>query len=362
MANHTARAALAACLVTAAAAAQASAAEDNRLRGTEPRNDWQLRDDAASSSDRATWGAQAPEGDDYSLHSLFQQNHGDFMNRRERFTPQFELRASVLPNQRIRHEPGHFDMLGYGLDLDAPILVSTDGYLKFGTYAHGRQYNFSSQFGTRGNTGGIGDDSVFAVGVKLGFGVFLGDNVLLEAESAPGAWSDLDGDLHHEDFDYPSHVLLTLRATESLFFKIGARYNQVFEDAPYLPLLGISVEIVDGFRVDLLAPEHLEFSFWPSAGTGILLGAEVTGAEYHVRTSLAGQENSAPGRDNLRVQEVVAYLGLLQRLNDFTSFTLRAGAVVAGDYDLISGANGFNNVEGSLSGGLFADVSFGVNF
>ncbi|MBL8730261.1 MAG: hypothetical protein JNM25_17720 [Planctomycetes bacterium] len=350
MANHTARAALAACLVAAAAAAQAPASEDTRLRGFELRDDW------------GAPGAQAPQGEDYSLHRLFQEHHGDFMNRRERFTPQIDLRASLLPNQRIRHEPGHFDMLGYGLDIDAPILVSTDGYLKIGTYAHGRHYQYSSQFGTRGNASGLGDESLYAIGVKLGFGVFLSDNVLLEVESAPGVWSDLDGGLHHEDYDYPSFATVTVRATESLFFKIGARYNQVYEDAPYLPVLGMNVEIVDGFRFDLSLPEHLEFSFWPSAATGILVGAEITGAEYHVRTSLAGQEANPPGRDNLRVQEIVTYLGLLHRMNDYTSFTLRAGAVVAGDYDLTSGANGFNNAEGSLSGGFFADFSFGVNF
>lgn len=305
---------------------------------------------------------QAPQGEDYSLHRMFQDTHGDFMNRRERFRPQIDLRASFLPNQRIRHEPGHFDMLGYGLDIDAPILVAPDGYLKFGAYGRGRHYQYSSQFGALGNASGLSDDSIYAVGVKVGFGVFLHDNVLFEMETQPGAWSDLDGGLHHEDFDYPSYATFTMRAWESLFFKVGARYNQVFEDAPWLPILGMSWEIVDGFRFDLTLPERVEFSFWPSASTGILLGGEITGGEYHVRTSLAGQEASPPGRSNLRVQEAVAYLGLLHRMNDYTSFTLRAGAVVSGDYDLTSGANAFNHAEGSLSGAFFADISFGVNF
>ena len=365
MRNQLARGALAACLAAAVAAAQAPASEDNRIgsqRFGEPRlgdggggDDWRARSD---------WAGETPQGDEYSLHSLFQQHHGDFMNRRERFRPQIQLGASFWPNQRIKDEPGSFDMIGYHADIDAPVLVSPDGYLKFGAYYQGRRYQFSSAFGSRGNIGNIPDDTLHAAGVKLGFGVFLDDagNVLFEAETRPGAWSDLDGTLHHEDFDFPSHAMFTLRAMDNLFFKVGARYNQVFEDAPWLPILGISWEIVDGFRLDLLAPERVELSYWTSPAFGILFGAEVWGAEYHVRTSLQGQENNPPGRANARVQEVVTYLGLVNRINDYTSFAARAGLVVAGDYDLTSGANGFDYADGALDQGFFADFSFGVNF
>ncbi len=353
MRNHTARAALAACLVAAAAAAQAPASEDNRRHG------W-----AAPELDRwSTADAQEGQGEDYSLRRMFQEHHGDFMNRRERFRPQMEFRASAWPNQRINHEPGSFEMLGYGFDLDAPILVSPDGYLTVGAYYQGRRYQFSNAFGSQGNPpGSMPDETLHAAGGRLGFGVFVDNNVLFEVEVMPGAWSDLDGTLHHEDFDMPSLAAFQFRATDSLFFKVGARYNQVYEDAPWLPLLAVNWEITEGFRLDLEAPERLEFSFWPSAGTGILFGAEVTGAEYHVRTSLAQQQANPPGRDDLRVQEVVTYLGLVQRFNDYTSLAVRAGLVVAGDYDLTSGATGFNNAEGALDQAFFADVSFGVNF
>lgn len=376
MANHIARAALAACLFAAYVAAQAPASEDNRLGGTLPPlrgwepspSDWTSPDARPAATPYYT-RFQAPQGEDYSLNRLFQEHHGDFMNRRERFNPQLELRASFWPNQRVNHEPGSFEQIGYGIDLDAPVLVSTDGFLKFGTYFHGRHYQFSSAFGTRGNPNAtspdanLGDETLYAAGIKLGFGVFLHDNVLYEMEVAPGLWSDLDGTFHHEDIDLPSYAMFTLRAMDSLFFKVGARYNQVFEDAPWLPLLGISWEIVDGFRFDVLAPERLELSFWPSPATGILFGAEVTGAEYHVRTGLAQQQSDAnQGRDNVRVQEAVAYAGLVQRLNDYTSFSVRGGIVIAGDYDLTSGATGFDRVEGALDQGAFVDVSFGVNF
>lgn len=303
---------------------------------------------------------QDPQGQsNYTLNELFRLHHGEFMDRRERYVPQLDVRARILPNARINHEPGSFDMLGYDLDAEFPVLVSTDGWLTFGAYYHGRRYLTSSAFGTFGNGAGngVGDETLVGAGAKLGFGVFLTDNVLFEAETNPGAFSDLEDTLHHEDFDFPSHGMFTFRAVDNFFFKIGARYNQVYEDAPWLPILGFSWEVVEGFRIDILAPESVEMSFWPSTSTGILFGANASGAEYHVHTI-----ESINQRDDLRVQEITAYIGLVARMNDNAAFMAKAGLVVAGDYDLTTGAAGFNRAEGALDQGFYGELSFGVSF
>jgi hypothetical protein len=299
----------------------------------------------------------------YTMRTIFRQNFGDFMDRRERFNPQLELRAKGMPNGRIKDENGSFDMLGYEFDLDLPMLVSTDGYLIFGAYYNSRRYQTTNSFGARNNstnntlqdTRNFGNETLVAAGFKFGFGVFLDSNILFEMQTNPGVWSDLDDTLHHEDFDFPSHALFTIRAVDPFFFKIGARYNQVYEDAPWLPMLGFSWEIVEGFRLDLLAPESVEMSFWPAAGTGILFGCNVTGGEYHVHTRERVNE-----RADVRVQEVIAYLGLLQRLTDNVNFAAKAGLVVAGDYSLTTGERGFDAVDGPLDQGFWAEFSMGV--
>lgn len=300
---------------------------------------------------------------DYSLRGQFLGNHGEFMNLRERYNPQLELRTRLLPNQRVNGEPGSFDMLGYDFDAEIPALVSTEGYLLFGAYYKGRRYLTSSAFGTAGNAGpnvdqrGFGDENLTGAGLKFGFGVFLDDNWFFEMQTNPGVWSDIDDTLHHEDFDFPSHALMTVRALDRFFFKFGARYNQVFEDAPWLPMLGFSWEVVEGFRIDVLAPETVELSWWPTASTGVLLGGFVTGAEYHVHTNEALNQ-----RNNLRVQEAIAYLGLMQRINDVLSLEARAGIVLAGDYKLTTGANGFNVVDGALDQGVYGEIMMGFSF
>ena len=111
-------------------------------------------------------------------------------------------------------------------------------------------------------------------------------------------------------------------------------------------------------RLDLLAPEMVEVSYWPSSSTGLLFGFEVTGGQYRVRTSEATGSESA----DVQVQEVISYLGLNYRMSDYFSLLGRAGLVLAGDYDLTTGAAGADRIEGALDQSFFAEISFGIDF
>lgn len=303
-------------------------------------------------------GQGQSQGNPYSLKAMFRQNHGEFMDQRERFHPDFNFRAAMIPNARIGGEPGSFDLVNYDFDGAAKILVSTDGYLTIGAYYSGRRYVTSPEFGTRNNASGISDETLIGAGARIGFGTFLSNNLLLEMETRPGVWSDLDDTLHHEDFDFPSYGMFTYRTpAPNFYFKFGARYNQVYEGAPWLPILGFGWEVTEGLRIDLLAPESVEISWWPDRAIGLMWGAEVTGAEYRVHTSEAINQS-----DNARVQEVVSYIGLMSRPRDEVSFMLRVGIVLAGNYDLTTGAAGFDHAEGALDQAVFADFSFGLSF
>ena len=308
------------------------------------------------------------QGDNsYTLPQLFRQHHGEFMDRYERYDPALELRARLMPNQRVSDEPGSFDMLGYDFDFEAAMVVTTEAYIKFGVYHYGRHYNTSSTFGERNNPNpsfsfptedNIGDETLTAAGVRFGLGWFLSTNLLLELETNPGLYSDLEDSPNHKDFDFPSSALFSYRPVDNFFFKFGLRYSQVFEDAPWLPYLGFSWELVDGLRLDLLAPEYIELSIWPSASTSFAFGAEVGGAQYRVRsTSSTGKQS-----DNVQVQEVIAYLGMTHRFSDQLSLRARGGLVLAGEYELSTGAEGFDPSEGALDQGFYADFTIGIDW
>jgi hypothetical protein len=294
------------------------------------------------------------------LTTLFRQTHGEFMDRFERYDPSLELRGRVMPHQQVVGDSGSFGMIGYDLDIEAPMLITTEAYLLFGLYQYGRHYNSSSTFGNTGNNnpGGWGDETLTAAGVRLGFGWFLDQNLLLEVETNPGVYSDLEDGLTHKDYDFPSSALFTYRPVDNFFFKFGARYNQIYQDAPWLPYLGFSWQVSDGFRIDLLAPEYLEVSWSPSASTSFALGVQAQGAQYRVHQGIGSAKQAA----DVQVQEVITYLGMTQRFNDAISLQTRAGVVVAGHYDLSNGANNFNRFDGSLNQGFYADVTFGIDW
>jgi hypothetical protein len=294
----------------------------------------------------------APQETDYTLRGLFLNAHGDFIMRRERYNPMVELYARAFPNYSIQHEPGRFDLLQYGADIELPLTVSPDGYLTVGAYFDQRRYTVQDMLPD------FDDENFYAAGLNLGFGIFLDDNVMFEVLTKPGAWSDLDGTLHSKDFDFPTRALFTWRTSDDVFVKLGARYNQVYEEAPWLPIIGLGWAISEHFRLDIELPETIEFSWWPDPGLSVLAGTEITGAEYHVRSDTATGEQ----RDDVQVQEVIVYGGLMWRFSDYLSLMGRAGLTVAGDYKLTTGVAGTDYVDGALDQGFFAELSFGIDF
>ncbi len=369
MQNQSARVVLGACLFAASLAAQAPAPSNSSdpstgafAAATTAGADSGLAKADATGGTGLLRGKQrfeVPQDSvDYTLRGLFLTHHGDFMRLRERYTPQVEIAGRTIMNGRVMNDPGSFNLLGYDFDANLPALVSTDGYLSVGGYYKARRYMTSRNFGRRGNTGGLSDDTLVSTGIRLGFGTFINDNVHLEAQVAPSVFSDFDGPLKHQDYDFPAHALLTVRTIPNFFFKVGARYNQTFEDAPWLPLLGFSW-VIDNFRIDVLAPQSIEMSLWTDDQKfGFLVGGYVSGAEYRVHTDSPFGDQTA----NARVQECIVYLGMLSRLTENLSFGGKVGCVVAGDYNLTSGSPTYNRVNGQLEPALFGELSMGLSF
>ncbi|MBL8722851.1 MAG: hypothetical protein JNK49_02335 [Planctomycetes bacterium] len=386
MQNPTARVVLAACLAAAAAAQGTSAGLSLVPRELPTLTALQLQPEAGLAAARATSAdADAPmpssfglEGfgrgslgqdpqDRYQPGRLFQDVHGDFMRRMDRYRPNMEFGGRWLPNQSLQREPGHYNQyVAYG-DLSYRWNTWADGYILLGAFYEGREYQFEDM-GNRGGGTELDDEYLTQAGLNIGFGQFLDDNTLLEVRGRPGVYSDLDGGLHRQDYDYPSRAMLTYRATDGFFIKGGVRYSQVFQDALWLPLIGFSWDLNDtfgvkdktggGWRLDVLLPEYVEMSFWPNSAIGILLGCEITGAQYAVRDSLERGKD----RDYLFVQEIVAYGGLNVRMTDNFSARGRAGMVLAGDTFLTNGTANDSFAQGALTQGFWCEFSFGIDF
>jgi hypothetical protein len=373
MQNPTARVVLAACLAAAVAAQGTSDGLPLVTRELPTLTALQLQPEtglaAAYTAPTLRNLGQDPQ-DRYQPGRLFQDVHGDFMRRMDRYRPNMELGARWLPNQSLQREPGHYNQyVAYG-DINYRWNTWADGYILIGAFYEGRQYQFQGM-GDRGGGTQLDDQYLTQGGLNIGFGQFLDDNTLLEVRGRPGVYSDLDGGAHHQDYDYPSRALLTYRATDGFFIKGGIRYSQVFQDALWLPLVGFSWDLNDtfgvkdktggGWRLDILLPEYIEMSFWPSSAFGILLGCEITGAQYYMRDSLERGKTRAYSN----VQEIVAYAGVNVRMSDAFSARGRAGMVLAGDTFFTNGTTSGPNeayARGALTQGFWCEFSFGVDF
>lgn len=353
MQHQSARVVFSACLLAAIASAQAPASFEspNSLSGsTAPARDANPSWLTGPGTGLRGVDAIAQQDEDYSLRSVFQTAHGDFLMRRERYDPQIEIKARFFPSADIEDETGNFNLLQYDVDVDLAAPIYPDVYVIFGAYYTGRRYMTSNAFQ-------LGDETLYETGAHVGFGAFLDDNLLFELRCSPGLWSDLDGTMHSKDLDYPGEATLTMRAADNFFWKVGAQYSQLYEETPWLPVLGLNWEVFEGFRLDVNLPRSVELSMWPSASTGFLLGLDVTGGQYHVRNSLA----QGSQRADTQIQEVTSYIGAMHRMNDNISIYGRVGLVLSGDYDMADGTPG-NTVEGDLNQTFFFQVGFGFDF
>jgi hypothetical protein len=172
----------------------------------------------------------------------------------------------------------------------------------------------------------------------------------------PGVYSDFDGTLSHADWQWFGHALLTYEVSETLYLKGGVEVSEVFDDFGAYPLLGLSVLFHSKWRTDLLLPRRAELSFLPSTATTISAGLSLDGQEYRARTSVAFGENEF----DVRVQELVLYLGLAHRLNDHLSLYGKIGALLAGDNEFENPVG--VNVDGQAEVAPMAEVGFGWDF
>ncbi len=290
---------------------------------------------------------QATRTDEDGMRGEFQRGHAAFLGLSQRYRPMAELRAQFLPHAQVGDSPGSFAMTSLRAQADVPVSVSADSMFTLGGEIEDRHY-------LANGLGGFGDESLWIAAVRASFATFLNPDLLLETRIEPGLWSDWQGAIGKDDLDGPISVVATDRTAETFFLRFGVRYNEVYPRHSILPYGGFSWRPTAAVRVDVLAPEQVELSYWPQPDFGLLLGAEVQGAEYHVRAPLGIRSG------DVRIQEVLVYTGAIWRQSATTSIAARLGLTAAGDYRLDD--NPTEKVDGTLQPGLFLELSFGFDF
>lgn len=299
----------------------------------------------------ATAPQDGPGQRDYSPSGLFAERHGGFLTRAKRYEPRMFARYMVMPDAQLTSEPGSFDMQEVRVRGDAPIVLDPGNYLTLGGEFRTREYDVSR------NVLGAADEDVYTLGLRLGAGVFVNDDFLVEGMFRPGIYSDLDGTLTSQDWQWFGHALGTYRVRDDVFLKAGLAVSEDFADVGLIPLGGVSWLIGDQWRLDILLPHRVEVSWSPNAGaTTICVGGYLEGDQYFVR----GPALTGKRRATWQTQEITISASLIHRMNDYISLFGEVGSAVAGDYKFRDGTS--QRFDGSLEPTIFFNVGIGFDF
>jgi len=306
------------------------------------------RTDSAETATAAdpVW-APAPQ---YAPSELFMKKHGEFILRSNPWSPDLAVSISSMSDAELKHADGDFNLAHAKVGLGSKVYVDDDVFLNLGLDYGQRDYTFGD------GVIGAHNEELTRASATLGFGTFLDDSTLLEANFEPGAYSDFSGTLNHGDWQLYGNSLLTIQYDRSIYMKVGIEYSGLFRDTDVYPLVGVSLIMDDTFRFDLLAPKRARLTADLSESSSLNLSLDLVGDEYQIRPPQRAQL-----RRTINVQELELTIGGSHRINKRLSLHARVGTTLLGDY-YWRDESATNEYRGSLEPQLFGEIGLGWTF
>lgn len=304
---------------------------------------------AQTGSSATRTGPALPQDEPPSTIDRFLDAHGEFIDGAVRQAP-VRLYGTWMPEASIHSEPGEFSLLQWTLDATIPIPTSRDSFLITGAIAGQRHYQFDG-------VQTVGDETLSRYGVRLGFGHFFDDDLVVQGYWQPTLYSDLDGTLHNEDWKlWYGRGLAVWRARPGLYWKLGVALTDAV-DTGALPLAGVAWTISEKWRFDALLPRDISLSYLATESLDLSVGIANESNEYNLR----GPAALGSPRHSVHVQEWYAFLSAEYRMSESLSMFARAGTSLAGHYEFGYG-NGMPDYDGTLEPSPFLTLGFGLRF
>lgn len=292
----------------------------------------------------------SPQDRDYSVATLFAQNHGELLQRAKGYRQ--DVRVSYLRDidANVKGEPGSFDVDEISIDGTFDFPIDPDSWMRVGAHIKRRNFAFS------GGVVGVDDDErLYEAGLILGGGTFLNPGLFIEGQIEPGVYSDFEGGLKSDDWQFLGHLRATMQHDEDTFWRFGFRVDNTFEDLDLYPQLGVAWSFADQWHLDVLLPNHIELTYNPQPELLVDVGLSLEGNEYHVR----GPSSIGKPRFTWQTQEMRLYGGVTWRFNDQVSAFGRVGSIIGGDYEF-NGTGG--QTDGTPDASLFFEFGSGFDW
>lgn len=264
----------------------------------------------------------------------FRAAHADFAAAATS-RPPVQLVAARYSDAKLDEEPGSFDLDELRLEATAPLPLGRDGFLVAGLALSRRDYDFE---GTP-----VADDTLSYYGLRLGYGRFVHDDLVIQGYWQPSAYSDFDGTLNSRDWRlWYGDVLAVWRKRPDLYWKLGARFSDAL-DTGVIPLIGCALHVTERLSLEALLPRDAIVVWRPRPEWEFSVGMANQSDEYHLR----GPRSVGEPEHDVHVQESVLFLGAQRRWNEHLATFLQLGTTVKGEYDWDYGG-GFQDYDGEL--------------
>ena len=307
--------------------------------------------DSSHTDDLALAPALQQAGErDYTVGGMFNERHGETLQKARGFKPNVVITGYYQPNQEFRDSPGKWSTHELHSDFLWETPVDPDSWFSAGLHGWMRDFQFDTL-----PTGAHSNEKVYELGLVLGGGHFLDDRTFVEFTFEPGIYSDLDGTLTERDWQFFGQVHGTWRYDEHVFFKGGFRVDNTFDDLPIYPQAGVMVQMHEQWRFDTLLPNYLKVQWNPNAEFLVDVGIRIRGQDYTIRESAA----FGKGTYDWRTQDLQLFMGAAYRLSDEFAVLGSFGGTVAGDYEF-NGSGG--STTGTPAGSMFFEVGLGLNW
>lgn len=279
------------------------------------------------------------------------EKHGTFLANSDHFSPSVRVAVVGQAPTGVDSEPGEFDLFGAGFDGVVPVPLDEDSVFLAGVGLGGRRYETSSAFP-------VPSETLYRAELVLGYARFVNDDWFVAGQFTPGLYTDGDGSLGSDDWQFLGAALATWRHSDDVYYKFGVAVDEVFDDVGVFPLLGVAARIDEAWpRLDILLPTELQLTRAFSDGEWLgYLRVDLDGAEYAVRDRAVG----VGVVDEIQIQELRVGLGVDWLATGSASLGLFGGAIVAGDHDFKTPLG--DRADGQLDPTPFAEAYVGFSF
>lgn len=272
---------------------------------------------------------------DPAFNSSFVQAHNDFFNVLLPDNSDMKLGYLLQPSNDEDGGPGKYDLQTFSGQLEIPIPLSTNTYLRAGGGYGARKYDFKELAGVPTSSS---EDTLHKVYGLIGYGQFFNPDLLFASSARLGAYSDFSGGLSEDDFQLYLDGMFVYRVNPGTQLLLGLAYNKIFDDAPLIPLIGFRIVSSDGqLRLTLTAPVEVRVDYQLDQKTQLYAGAWIEGDQYRIQTGPTKIELDA------QVQDRRIGGGFLYWFTDHLNLGVEGGATLGSQFEFkLDNAGQFN--------------------